>query len=100
MLDEACTAELLARTHLRSVYVEADLPATDTAMCGACGVALDVMHGARRMVCEHCGGKVDVESERVRCAECGADLAPTDEASSFACPRCQAVVHRVARPNE
>jgi predicted RNA-binding Zn-ribbon protein involved in translation (DUF1610 family) len=96
VLDEQGAAELLARTHLVGEYVEADPPPADAATCGACGAALDVMKGARRMVCEHCGCKLDVEGERVRCSGCGAGLAPAEDVTSFGCPHCRVMVQRVA----
>ena len=68
MLDEPGAAELLARTHLVGEYVEADPPPADAAACGGCGAALGVMKGARRMVCDHCGSKLDVQGERAQCS--------------------------------
>jgi DNA-directed RNA polymerase subunit RPC12/RpoP len=96
MLDEKCAIELLTRTGLRGEYVEADPPAADAATCGACGGELAVFKGARRMICERCGQRLDVEGERVRCSGCGAGLAPAEGSASFACPHCKVVVERVA----
>ncbi len=96
MLDEAGAKALLERTRLGGEYVEADPPASDQAACGGCGAAVGVLVGARRMVCEHCGRKLDVEGDRVRCPGCGATLAPDEAASSFACPHCRTNVARVA----
>lgn len=96
MLDEAAATELLRRLGLGGEYVEADPAPSDTAACGACGAALGVMKGARRMVCENCGSALDVEGERVHCAGCGAGLAPAEGTASFECPHCKVVVQRVA----
>ncbi len=95
VLDEANAAELLARTGLRAEYIEADPPAAGAAACGGCGAEVGVLEGARRMVCEHCGSKLDVEGARVRCTGCGGDLAPPEGKASFQCPHCSAAVERV-----
>jgi predicted RNA-binding Zn-ribbon protein involved in translation (DUF1610 family) len=96
MLDEPGARELLARTGLVGEYIEADTPAVGAAACGACGGPLGVLAGAKRMVCDHCGCRLDVEGERARCSGCGAGLAAPEDATTFSCPSCKAAVQRVA----
>jgi DNA-directed RNA polymerase subunit RPC12/RpoP len=93
MIDDASAARLLERTRLKSEYVEAEAPAGDTAGCGACGAPTTIFSGARRVVCEHCGHKLD--AERVACTGCGASLAPDESAERFNCPHCRVLVQRV-----
>jgi len=95
MLDEAGAKELIARTDLAGDYVEADPPPQDGSACGSCGASVGVLPGAKRMVCEHCGSKLDVEGERARCPGCGAGLAPPVDATRFGCPHCRVTVERV-----
>lgn len=96
MLDEANVAELLARTGLKSEYVEAEVPvASDRASCTGCGAALAIFPGAKRVVCEQCGHRLEVGGERVRCTGCGSTLAPPEGQLQFACPHCRVPMQRM-----
>ncbi len=59
-LDEADAQALLARTGLAGEYAIAPPPETRAVPCTTCGGPLDVVLDARRVVCEHCGRRVDV----------------------------------------
>ena len=95
MLDEASAQQLLARTGLETEYVEADPPAGEDSVCGCCGNKLTAMPGAKRVVCEKCGHRVDVGAARVTCRGCGSPLAPAEGVTSFACPHCKVPMQRV-----
>lgn len=95
MLDEARAAQLLARTGLATEYVEAEVKAGEPSSCGACGAPVGVLEGAKRVVCEHCGHKLDV-SAKLPCTGCGASLSPGETTQSFSCPHCRTMIQRVA----
>jgi LSD1 subclass zinc finger protein len=96
MLDEAQAQKLLAYTKLTGEYLEAKPAApTATACCGSCGASLPVFSGARAVVCESCGHKLDVSVPRVPCPGCGAPLAFESGTSRVACPSCRTEVSRV-----
>lgn len=59
-LDEAEATSLLERTGLRADYDPVGTVATRTWPCASCGAPLELVAGARRVVCEHCGRRVDV----------------------------------------
>lgn len=59
-LGEADAQALLARTELAREYDELPPPATRALPCHRCGGPLDIVEGAKRVVCEHCGRLVDV----------------------------------------
>jgi predicted RNA-binding Zn-ribbon protein involved in translation (DUF1610 family) len=95
MLDEHHAQALVERVGLKSEYVESEAPKGDASTCGSCGAAAVVLQGARQMVCEHCGRKLDVTGEKIACPGCGASLAPPEGAGQFNCPHCRAAVQRV-----
>lgn len=95
MLDETSAQHLLERTGLKTEYVEADPPAGEDAVCTCCGAKLSVVAGARRVVCESCGHRLDVGAARVTCPGCGSPLAPAEGVTSFACPHCKSPLQRV-----
>jgi DNA-directed RNA polymerase subunit RPC12/RpoP len=59
-LDETEAAALLERTGLRADYDPVGTVATRTWPCASCGAPLELVAGARRVVCDHCGRRVDV----------------------------------------
>lgn len=94
MLDDARAAHLLERTKLKSEFVESEVKAGEPSTCGACGATVGVMQGAKKMVCEHCGHKLDVGS-KLPCTGCGASLSPGENQKSFSCPHCRVMVQRI-----
>lgn len=95
MLDEASAAKLLAATRLKGEYQEIEPATGDAATCGSCGAPAVVMQGAKRMICEHCGHKLDAAGGKLPCAGCGASLVPDENAQTFACPHCKMAVQRI-----
>ncbi|MEO6772471.1 MAG: DUF1266 domain-containing protein [Kofleriaceae bacterium] len=59
-LDEAEAIALLERTQLAGAYDVVDDVATRSWPCASCGGPLDLVAGANRVVCEHCGRLVTV----------------------------------------
>ena len=59
-LEEVDAQALLARTGLAGDYAVAPPPASRAVPCPTCGGPLDVVLGARRVVCEHCGRLVQL----------------------------------------
>ena len=95
MLEEHHARALVERAGLRTEFVEAEPPQGTASTCGSCGAPAVVLRGAKQMVCEHCGRKLDVAGERVACPGCGATLSPPEGGGQFACPHCRAAVQRV-----
>jgi hypothetical protein len=72
-LEEADAQAVLARTGLAGEYSIAPPPATRAVPCTTCGGRLDVVLGARRVVCEHCGRLVQVIGAPVPASPLGAE---------------------------
>jgi LSD1 subclass zinc finger protein len=95
MLDEASSQAFLQRAGLKSEYVEVDPPPGDKADCASCGHHLEILPGARRIVCEKCGQGLEVGGERVTCRGCGSPLAPPEGSTNVTCPHCKNSFQRV-----
>jgi hypothetical protein len=59
-LDDSEAATLLANTGLEREYDPVGTIATTTWPCASCGAAIELVAGARRVVCDHCGRFVTV----------------------------------------
>jgi DNA-directed RNA polymerase subunit RPC12/RpoP len=96
MLEEAQAKDLILRTGLGAEYIEAEPPTGDKAGCACCGAPMTVLAGARVVVCEKCGHRLEVGGARLSCKGCGAPLAPPEGKPRFNCPHCKVEVQRVA----
>ncbi len=83
---------LLEKLQLASDYVEVDPPKTLPKNCGVCGTMLQVVEGARTVVCSHCGHKLDMERPAVSCGNCGANMALPQGVREITCPYCSGYV--------
>lgn len=86
---------LLAMYGLTADYMEVPAQPTEQHRCGGCGSSLITVTGARVVVCEDCGRRVDVAAGAVPCRQCGAALDLVEGVSTLSCPYCQAQTARV-----
>lgn len=94
MLAPADADGLLAETGLAGDYVEAPAVVTELRDCGGCGAELVMVPGARCVVCEGCGHRVDVGGAEVPCAQCGGKISMPEGKARVSCPFCKATVER------
>lgn len=80
---------------LASEYDEFKPLQTDHHQCGACGSDLQTLPGAKEVVCDSCGFKIDVGSQPVPCQKCGALLSFPVSANHVICPYCSTDTRRV-----
>ncbi len=85
-LDDADATRLLAETGLAAEYVPVPEVALEAHACGGCGATLEAAPGARRVVCDYCGRRVEVGRPAIACPNCAAEVALADGAN--ACPYC------------
>lgn len=95
MLDEPSTQAFLQRAGFKHEYVEVDPPPGDKADCAACGNHIEILPGAKRVVCERCGQALEVGGERLSCQGCGSPLAPAEGTAIVTCPHCKRSFQRV-----
>lgn len=95
MLDEQSTQAFLQRAGFKSEYVEADPPPGEKADCASCGNHLEILPGAKRVVCDKCGQALEVAGDRLTCQGCGSALAPAEGTTNVTCPHCKHSFQRV-----
>jgi len=88
-------AHLLSMYGLTGEYSAVEPVATHGSRCGGCGADVHTVEGARRVVCESCGQRLDVATGAVPCQHCGSPLSFPEGLSQLACPHCRATTHRV-----
>jgi DNA-directed RNA polymerase subunit RPC12/RpoP len=94
-LSPADGERLLKLFGLDAEYIEIKGQPTDLHRCGACGVQLHTVSGARAVVCEACGHTLDIGGGDVPCPRCGAKLSFPVSVSRVTCPYCHTEARRV-----
>lgn len=89
------TSRLLLETGLYGEYSRLEPKETTLKHCGSCGSDLRVLPGARAVLCEGCGRRIDVESDETNCASCGGLLAFPVGESRVTCPYCRSLAIRL-----
>jgi LSD1 subclass zinc finger protein len=80
---------------LDAQYDEIKPQPTDKHLCGVCGNEMRTMPSAKKVVCDHCGHILDIDSGDIPCHQCGALLAFPVAADRVICPYCQTDNRRV-----
>lgn len=82
------------RTGLSNKYVPVDAADGQPRHCGGCGAQFTALTGAKAMICEGCGRRVDIGAAEIPCATCGATMTLPAGGERVACPFCQSMVER------
>jgi hypothetical protein len=83
-------AWLIAELGMSDDYVAAEPVATQQRHCGHCAAPLQVVQGARRVLCFRCGHHNDVAAPEIACTTCGAEISIPSGADRLLCPHCNA----------
>jgi DNA-directed RNA polymerase subunit RPC12/RpoP len=94
-LPEEAAQQLLERTGLQNEYVPIQPAGAQPRRCSGCGGEIHALPGAREVVCDRCGRKLDVTVAELTCGNCGATMTFPSGASHMACPYCKVDVERV-----
>jgi DNA-directed RNA polymerase subunit RPC12/RpoP len=76
-------------------YTQVEPQATEPHACGGCGVELRTVAGARIVVCEDCGHRIDIRTGSIPCRQCGAPLSYPVGVNQLQCPYCRTQTGRV-----
>ena len=87
-LSAADGERLLKLYGLHSEYDEVQPHDSEQRHCGGCGSDVEVFPGAKQVVCESCGFKLDVEGQSLPCQKCGALLSFPVGVNHVVCPYC------------
>jgi DNA-directed RNA polymerase subunit RPC12/RpoP len=94
-LPDADATRLLDVTQLADNYQEIPLPTLRDRHCGVCATELKVVAGARRVVCDGCGYRVEVEAPEIPCTNCAAPISFPENTATVKCPHCETMLSRV-----
>ncbi|GAB1470533.1 hypothetical protein MASR2M66_14110 [Chloroflexota bacterium] len=94
-LSPADGERLLKLYGLNAEYDEVKPLETDQRHCGSCGSDVEVLPGAKQVVCESCGFTLDVNSQAIPCQNCGSLLSFPVSTNHVVCPYCSTDTRRV-----
>jgi DNA-directed RNA polymerase subunit RPC12/RpoP len=94
MLPAGTASQLLDRAGLNNEYVSLQAQAGKPRHCGGCGTEFPALPGAKAVICDSCGRKIDVSAAEIPCARCGSSMTLPAGADRVACPFCRSEVER------
>lgn len=86
---------VIQETGLYGEYAPIEPKETTLRHCGQCGGDLQVIPGAKAVLCEACGRRIDVAEDEAPCPTCGALMSFPVGVGRAACPYCRAETVRV-----
>lgn len=89
-------SKLLIDSGLYGEYSRIEPMETTLKHCGRCGGELRVVPGAKAVICDTCGTRVDVEADEAPCANCGGLLSFPVRVTRVICPYCRSEAMRMA----
>lgn len=96
VLDEADSERMIADAGLKGEYSKLEPVELTVRHCGGCGGELQAVPGAKVMLCEDCGTKVDVGNPEVNCTNCAGSISFPVAKNRIQCPYCQSEAQRMA----
>jgi DNA-directed RNA polymerase subunit RPC12/RpoP len=94
LLPPDAAAQFLDRAGLNNEYVPIDAADGEPRHCGGCGGEFSALPGAKAIICDGCGRKIDVGAAEIPCTTCGATMTLPAGADRIGCPFCQSQVER------
>jgi DNA-directed RNA polymerase subunit RPC12/RpoP len=94
MLPADAAERLLDRAGLKNEYVPVQAQDGQPRHCAGCGGEFTALPGAKAVICDGCGRKMDLGSAEIPCASCGATMTLPAGADGAACPFCGSQVER------
>jgi len=95
-LAEEDSEKMIVDAGLKGEYSKLEPVETDTRHCGGCGGDLVTVKGAKAMICEECGTKVDVANPEVNCKNCAGMISFPVGVNRLQCPYCKAEAQRMS----
>jgi DNA-directed RNA polymerase subunit RPC12/RpoP len=95
MLPDDAAAQLVERSGLKTEYLPVQVEDGQPRKCGGCGGEVTAMPGAKVVVCDGCGRKLDVGSAEIPCRSCGGHMTFEEGAERTKCPFCGVDVEKV-----
>lgn len=89
-LTKADGDAMVAKLGLGGEYVRPEPVPMKSGPCPSCGAGLEVVEGAHRVVCLHCGHLAGLGGATLPCHGCGSPVQLPTDGQLFACPACSA----------
>lgn len=86
---------LIRDSGLGGEYTKLEPKETTLKHCGGCGGELHVVPGAKAVVCEQCGNRIDVQADEMNCTNCGGLISFPVGKNRVNCPFCQTEAQRM-----
>jgi|GEM_PF-964592 len=86
---------MIADVGLKGEYTAMEPKETTMRHCGGCGGELHIIPGAKAVLCEDCGTRVDVSSDEVNCSNCGGMISFPVGKNRVNCPFCKTEARRM-----
>ena len=87
---------LINDSGLGGEYTKLEPKETTLKHCGGCGGELHVVLGAKAVVCEQCGNRIDVHVDELNCTNCGGLISFPVGKNRVNCPFCQTEAQRIS----
>ncbi len=88
--------KMIADAGLKGEYSKLEPVETTLRHCGGCGGELHMVKGAKTMLCEDCGTRIDVGDPEVNCVNCAGMISFPVGKNRLQCPFCKAEAQRMA----
>lgn len=88
--------KMIADAGLKGEYSRLEPVETSVRHCGGCGGELQMVKGAKVMICEDCGTKVDVGNPEVNCKNCAGMISFPVGMNRLQCPYCKSEAQRMS----
>mgnify|MGYP001033356111 CR=1 FL=1 len=95
-LGEEDSERMIRESGLKGEYSKLEPKETTLRHCGSCGGDLQVLSGAKAVLCEDCGIRIDVSADEVNCANCGGLISFPMGKNRTTCPFCKAEAQRMS----
>ncbi|MBS1724525.1 MAG: hypothetical protein JSS66_16405 [Armatimonadetes bacterium] len=87
---------MIADAGLKGEYTRMEPVETTVRHCGGCGGEMHMLKGAKVMICEECGTKVDVGNPEVNCKNCAGMISFPVGVNRLQCPYCTSEAQRMS----
>jgi hypothetical protein len=96
VLGEEDAEKMIVDAGLKGEYSKLEPVETTLRHCGGCGGDLQSLPGAKAMICEECGTRIDVGNPEVNCKNCAGMISFPIGKNRLQCPYCQAEAQRMS----
>lgn len=95
-LAEQDSERMISESGVKGEYTKMEPKELSLRHCAGCGGELQVVPGAKAVLCEDCGTRIDCTSDEVNCKNCGGMMSFPVGIQRVNCPFCKTEASKVA----